>query len=402
MPALRHTVIVLSAGASLCNVSCKAASKLVAEQLSPAPSASAEKVRGRPATEAEARQFASEIERAVKGGRGLGELVDAEAIIARGLRDLELSRHDATAAARGMTAKFSEALQLVLNGGGGYKLLQNRVIDGERRVKFRLLHADGAFNYNDYVVVNQDGKLKAIDIHVLITGEFVSETLRRTLLPVAVEAKKSLWERLTEKESAYVEHLPSIMKMSNARTDPKGALATYAALPEVLKKDKNVLTFRVQAASMLDDAEYLAATEDFRRAFPHDASVQVMSIDYFYMKKMFKEALQAVTALEKSSGRDAHLNTLRAGLYAEMEDVEAGRKEVAAALELEPDLGEAFNLGIALDLAAREETAALTKIRDARRRGLSLAMVEQNPEYTAFLARRDIQNKLLDSPPAAK
>jgi Flp pilus assembly protein TadD len=192
------------------------------------------------------------------------------------------------------------------------------------------------------------------------------------------------------------------MKMSNARTDPKGALATYAALPEVLKKDKNVLTFRVQAASMLDDAEYLAATEDFRRAFPHDASVQVMSIDYFYMKKMFKEALQAVTALEKSSGRDAHLNTLRAGLYAEMEDVEAGRKEVAAALELEPDLGEAFNLGIALDLAAREETAALTKIRDARRRGLSLAMVEQNPEYTAFLARRDIQNKLLDSPPAAK
>jgi tetratricopeptide (TPR) repeat protein len=268
------------------------------------------------------------------------------------------------------------------------------MVGSERRVKFRLLHHDGAFNYHDFVVVGRNGTAKAVDVHILTNGELASAMLRRTLLPVAVEMKKGLLERLTTEESTYVKHLPTIMKMAQFQADPKGALAVYQSLPEVLKTDKNALMFRIQAASLVDDTLYLAAMEDFRRAFPNDSSSRVMLIDYFYLKKMYKETLDQVTAIEQAEGPDAHLNVLRAGGLYELEQIEPARAELQKALALEPDLAEAVTFAIALDLATSDESAALEKIRNARELKVDLKEVEVNPAYVAFMARPDTKKKL--------
>ncbi|HVR19209.1 MAG TPA: hypothetical protein VMS65_05930, partial [Polyangiaceae bacterium] len=118
------------------------------------------------------------------------------------------------------------------------------------------------------------------------------------------------------------------------------------------------------------------------------------SIDYFYMKKMYKETLEQVSELERATGPDAHLNTLRAGVLAQLGNVQPGRDELKTALELEPDLAEAVNLAIALDLAARDEAGALAKITDARKRNVALGTVSQNPDYVAFMAKPDTKKKL--------
>jgi Flp pilus assembly protein TadD len=296
-----------------------------------------------------------------------------------------------------MSKKFGQTIAFSLKGGGSYRMLANRVVEGERRVKFRLLGSDGAFNYHDYVVVVRGGSPKAVDIHMLTTGEPISTTLRRTLLPIAAESKKGLVERLTSKESSYVKSLPVIAKLGEFQTNPQAALAAYASLPDALKTDKNVLMLRVQAASMVDEPSYLAAMEDYRKAFPADASMRVMSIDYFYMKKMYKETLEQVTELERATGPDAHLNTLRAGVQAQLGNVQPGRDELKTALELEPDLAEAVNLAIALDLAAKDEAGAFAKIADARKRKVNLGTVSQNPDYVAFMAKPDTQKKLAAS-----
>ena len=145
---------------------------------------------------------------------------------------------------------------------------------------------------------------------------------------------------------------------------------------------------------MVDEPTYLAAMEDYRKAFPADASMRVMSIDYFYMKKMYKETLEQVTELERATGPDAHLNTLRAGVHAQLGNVQAGRDELKTALELEPELAEAVNLAIALDLAADDDTGALAKIADARTRNVDLGSVSQNPDYVAFMAKPATKKKL--------
>lgn len=375
-------------------VGCKAVRQAISDRLSPASSASAAVAAGRPATEQEAAAFAERIEQALRTNRDLGALIGVDQIVARGFADLDLPASQASAAARGAAEKFGEALQLAMKAGSTYKLLANRVVDGERRVKFRLLQADGAFNYHDYVVVTNGGTQSAVDVHVLTTGEPLSGSLRRSLLPVAVELKKGIIARLTTKESAYVENMPTILKMTKLQTDPKGALSAYASLPPVLKTEKNVLMLRVQAASLVDDAAYLAAMEDFRRAFPNDPALGVMSIDYFYLKKMHKEAIDQVSALEQVSGPDAHLNTLRANVHTELGAIEPAKEELEKALALEPDLAEAVQLAIALDLASKDDAAAISKIQEARKRNVALGRLIENPDYIAFMARPNVKKKL--------
>jgi tetratricopeptide (TPR) repeat protein len=195
--------------------------------------------------------------------------------------------------------------------------------------------------------------------------------------------------------------MPTIMKMNKAQTDPRGALAAYASLPAVLKTDKNLLTLRVQAASLADDAAYLAAMEDFRRAFPNDPALGVLSIDYYYLKKMHKEAIEQVLAVENVTGPDAHLNSLRASIHSEIGALDPAKKELEKALALEPDLPEAVQLAIALDLASRDDAAALAKIKDAKTRNVAMGRLQENPDYIAFIARRDVKKKL-ESAPAPK
>ncbi len=398
MSTARFVALVVSLSFCLSLGSCKVVKKVLGDRLSPAASASAAVSPGRPATEQEAAAFAQRLEEALKSNRNIGPLIGIDQIVARGFSDLGLPESQADAAARTAAEKFSEALQAAIRAGGTYKLLANRVIDGERRVKFRLLQADSAFNYHDYVVVTNAGKQSAVDVHVLTTGEPLSGSLRRSLLPVAVELKKGLIARLTTKESSYVENMPTILKMTKLQTDPKGALAAYASLPAVLKTDKNVLTLRVQAASLVDDTSYLAAMEDFRRAFPNDPALGVMSIDYFYLKKMHKEAIDQVSALEKATGPDAHLNSLKAGIHSELGAIEPAKKELETALALEPDLPEAVQLAIALDLASNDDAAAISKLKDAQARNVPLGRLLENPDYVAFIARKDVQKKLAAAP----
>ncbi|HEX6277109.1 MAG TPA: hypothetical protein VFZ53_28910 [Polyangiaceae bacterium] len=400
MTTTRHIATIAALAVGFSNVGCKSAKRIV-ERFSPAASSSAQPADpGRAATEAEAAAFADELGRAVAANQGLASLVDTEAIITRGFSDLELPANAAKTAADAMAKSFGQTLAFGLKGGGSYKLLKNEISGNERRVRFRLLGGDGAFNYHDYVVVVRKGATRAVDIHMLTTGEPISTTLRRSLLPLAAESKKGVIERLTSKENTYLQHLSSITKMSQFQTDAKGALAAYATLPDVLKTDKNLLMLRVQASAQVDDKEYLAAMEDYRKAFPNDPAMRVISIDYFYMKKMYKEAIEQVAALEAASGPDAHLNTLRGRIQAELGNLDDARAELTKALALEPDLAEAATFAILLDLTTNDESGAIAKIKSARKHNVDLAGLAQDQRYVALLAKPGVQKKL-DAPDPA-
>lgn len=380
------SVVLLS-----CGTSCKEVVKAISERVGGATSKqeAKKKVPTRPATQAEAEQFAGRLTAAARSGHGLGKVMDSEAIIDRAMGDIQYPAEAASSWGQQLTERISRDLQQTLAKGGTYKLGANRTIDGERRVKFRLLHGDGSFNYHDFVVVWQAGEVKAVDLHVLVTGEPLSATLRRVLLPIAAEANKNIVDRLTKAESIYVKNADKIGKMSEPHKNPKGVLAVYEELPEELKSNKSIQAIRLQAASASDDdATYMAVIEDYRRRFPADPSVQIVSVDYFFMKKMYREALQGIDVLERMAGPDAYLNVLRASTHLELQDLDAARRETAAALKREPDLAPAVNLGIALDLAEGNEKAALQKINEARRLKVDLSDVEQNPDYIALMARQ--------------
>lgn len=343
---------------------------------------------GIPATFEEAGEFATAVDAAVSAHGSLRSLLDGDVFVDRALGDLQLPIRMTRPAVDGVAEKLQHSLKELLKEGGSYRCLDNRIVNGERRVKFRLLQAGGGFNYHDYVVVKRAGSIRAVDVHLLLMAEPMSLSVRRAVLPFAIDANKALLARLSPAENEYYHNLATIEKVAGKQGDPRGALAAYRQLPDDLKRDRNLLTMRLRAASLLvdDDAEYLSAMDDYRRAFPDESSTEIVSIDYFLKKQRYAEALDAITALEESAGPDPHLNVLRATALMHLSLPELARAEIKTALEREPELAEAASLDILLDLSLGLDGVARSKVEDARRRNVDLSSVQNNPAFAAFMA----------------
>lgn len=357
---------------------------------------------GEPATLEEASEFAAAINAAVSAHQSIRGLLDGDVFVDRSLGDLDLPLKMTRPVAQELSQQIDQSLEELLKGGGSYRCLANRVVEGERRVKFRLLQAGGGFNYHDYVVVKREGKVRAVDVHLLLLAEPMSRSVRRAVLPLAVDANQGVLARLNPAENSYCKHLDTIRKMIKGR-DPREVLAAYRQLPDDLKDDKNLLMMRLQAASTAveGDEPFLAAMNDYQRVFPDDPSAQIVSIDYSFLKKRYAEALDAIRSLEQSVGPDPHLAVLRATAFMDLGQPDRARAEVEHALLEEPDLAEALGLGILLDLHFGDDGAALAKVDEGRRRKVDLSSVEKNPAFAALVLRRAPSGQPAEAPPSA-
>jgi hypothetical protein len=67
---------------------------------------------------------------------------------------------------------------------------------------------------------------------------------------------------------------------------PAEALAIYRSLRPETRKQKVVPLGRIAAAQAADDdREYAGALEEYRKLFPDDPSLDLLSVDAFFMRK---------------------------------------------------------------------------------------------------------------------
>ncbi len=118
--------------------------------------------------------------------------------------------------------------------GGSYKFLRVRERGGQPSVLFRMV-SDAGLNYHEWLLAKSGTSVLASDIYIYISGELLSETFRRSALPLANEASRSFVERLTVAESEYVKNIDQLATMVDQMQQGRHAevLETYARLPEV-------------------------------------------------------------------------------------------------------------------------------------------------------------------------
>ena len=125
-------------------------------------------------------------------------------------------------------------------------------------------------NYHEFVLARRsDGKVRAVDIYIFLSGELISQTMRRMYIPVAAQVSSGLMKRLVGTEQAFMKNFPRFEQMTaEVRSGrPAEALKIFSSSPE-LHQDKNVLLIRLQAAQEVNEAEYSRAIEDFRPPIP--------------------------------------------------------------------------------------------------------------------------------------
>ena len=63
------------------------------------------------------------------------------------------------------------------------------------------------------------------------------------------------------------------------------ALNTYKELPASVQESKPAMTMRLLATQSVSDAEYLATIDDFRKRYPNDAMIDLISVDAYILRK---------------------------------------------------------------------------------------------------------------------
>lgn len=271
------------------------------------------------------------------------------------------------------------------------KYLRVKMVDGQPRIVIRLiLGGDGeGVNYHEYPIVRYpDGKLGAEDMYIVSTGETITTTMRRILVPMLTQANQGLLDRLSGGEQLYAKNMQAIIAMtSNLRQgNHQAVLAAYDKLPAELQKDKSLLLITIQCA-MVNEQRYAQLLELYRNQFPNDSAIDLISVDYFIMKQKYDEALQSLDRSIKTIGDDAYLHVLKGNVYMEAKQYAKAKEEIDIALKMEKDLQDAYWTRITIGLKEKNNADTLTwlkKIVEDFNESLDFDTMIKNEVYADF------------------
>jgi hypothetical protein len=232
----------------------------------------------------------------------------------------------------------------VLKRGGTYSFLRFRDIDGHRRAQFRLITKAGGFNYSEFILASsKEGSLRATDCYMLLYGQLTSEMLRQQFLPFARESSEGFLQ-IPPDERNFIAHAAEVVEMTEAllKKNYQQVLEIYQRLPEAVKKRKVVIRIRINAARGIGHDQYLRALDDYRHYYPNDASIDLMSLDAFMLRKSYNQALAALDQIEQAVGGDPYLKVYRARILRSQGKPAAASKLAEAAIAEEPTLKPAY------------------------------------------------------------
>jgi hypothetical protein len=273
--------------------------------------------------------------------------------------------------------------------GGTYKLLRCREVEGQRRALLRMITADGGLNYHDFVLASRDGGVvRAVDCYVFLTGQLLTEAVRQAFLPFARTWSKGGLDQLAPDDREFLTHFSEFTSLANSYRDKehRRVLETYKRMPESLKKLKNVLAIRLNAAQQISDEENLRAIDDFRKYYPNDASVDLIALDAFMLRKAYDQVLAGLDRVDKAVGGDPYLKGLRANALMLQGKTEAAVKMAEAATAEEPTLQPAYVVILTLSLDKRDfaKTAQVLSALQTKC-GLKFQDLTTVPEYKEFV-----------------
>ena len=363
-----------------------------------------------PAVEKTFVDFAKKIEATINAGDAsfLDKAIDINALLDRAIQGLNVPPQLMSGFRTGVgklqfgTAVVTQSVQ----NGGSYKFLRLRSVKGETRAIFRLLqNGEGGLNYHELILaLPPKGEPRVADLYVHAMGECMSDTLRRGLLPAIAEKNKGFLARLTGQQNDYIKNLPKIQAMQQLAKQGKKAeaLAALKTLPASLQTDKNILIQRVFFAAEADEAEYAAALEAMRKAYPKDPCIDLLCLDALFMKKPYAETIQAADRIDRSIGGDPYLHVFRSNVYYIEKKLDKARQCAEKALAEEPTLTHAhFTLiTICLDQKDYAKVAALLTILE-KDLGVELNDLGEVPAYADFVKSDEYKKWLVGRKPPA-
>ena len=384
-----YCLLIVGIGAFAgCGGSSPATSKSAPVSLSPAADLS----------ESDCLEFSSRMEAAIRSGdldEINGTLFDWDLCFDLSMQGVDVPEKHRAEARRGFlsSARDGKGLFHELNEqirhGGTYTFLRLREIDNQKRMQFRMVLPNGGVNYHEFVLTrNAAGELRACDAYIYMSGERLSETMRRMFLQLAAHQNRSLIDRLAGREQLLVQNFDKVQQIPQhiRNGNLEAALSVHDSLPLELQKEKFILMLALRASQESgNDSRYRTVMENFRNWHPNDPAMNFISIDYFILQTRYAEALQALDALEKSVGGDPFLGITRAGIHVASMDYEKARTALDKAIGEDPGLEDAYWTHVTISLQTSDYNQTLHWLKKIEERfEVDWNQTLNNPAYAEF------------------
>jgi hypothetical protein len=333
-------------------------------------------------------EFARKIELDQAEGResAFDDLFDLEGLVEECSAGLEMTAEEKSEFIKG-ARKASFGKSIGVAAGNSYHFLRTREVDGKWTLTFRLW-SDGV-NYHDLRIKRTPAGLRIADLLVYLSGEWLGQTLRRTLVIVAA-SKPARRAKLPAWAGEWLSHWGKVQEFGReaAQGAPEKALAIFESFPESIKKDRFIQSLRLRASAKVGDAAHVKAADDYARLFPEDGCRDIACMDGLILRKDFPKAFEAVDRIDKAVGGDPMLDVVRSRLYLMQGTLKPARESALLALKRIPSLADPHWLIIEITLKARNHAETVERL-DAMEKALGVqvrvATLVADPAYADFV-----------------
>ncbi len=172
---------------------------------------------------------------------------------------------------------------------------------------FRLYSVEEGINYHQYKIKLADEQFLIEDIYILLTGQYISESITNSFQNVyKTESKTDL------------DLYQKFLVLSNTGRKKK-AYEVICKIKDSTLLNKQLLVLKSKAASAVSEDAYKNAIKEILQKYPQDPCTTLLSIDYYYLAEDFNNLFRAIDALELYTDDD-FLRYFKANFAFEIEE----------------------------------------------------------------------------------
>ena len=254
----------------------------------------------------------------------------------------------------------------------GHRVEVLRSVRDTEGVKIRLRLVAEGMNYWD-VLLGRDarGRVQGVDYVDYTSGDSLSESQRRLfqqLMPNLISGKVNRAQAAQEMQN--VQELKELITLFHQGKFQE-FLDRYDRLNPTIKTQRSIMHFRVMAANdvavgLMTEGKptggiYAKAVDEYRINHPDAWNLELLLIDYHFLKNEYAKALNVIDALDKRIGGDPYLDLFRGNAHYSMDDHETARRflvKVEQAYSWDQDVYDTL-LEIALDAKEFKEVTRI-------------------------------------------
>lgn len=348
------------------------------------------------ANESQVKELVKQLDAAIahQSAMELSKLLDQNQLMDQILSGFVIVPDEKEEVVRGLkqvegVSDLPEKIIQAVRSGGDYRFVRLVTKDGQLRPLYRLtMPEDGGVNYHELVVELVGEKPLITNVYLYLSGESLSESVRRVLIPALAAEDATIVGDLSGSEAELLKNRDVLRSINVLTSQEKfeDAFAKFDELTPALLQDRTILMTRLVISQALGESEQESVVEALAKAAPGQPCSDFPLFALRKKQGRHDDVIQIVDRLQAVI-EDPYLDLLKVDALLATGKIDAAREAVVRVKTVCPDRSDVYWMEIAVSLKTRnfEETARLLD-EVGKTFGLEFRDLSSVPEYAEFVA----------------